>query len=121
MRSHKPLSLFKIWDIVLVVILLVLVGMTLYFTLSHETGEYAEIFVEGKLYQKVALAEDTIIDLDHLKVVVKGGEVRVEDADCPDKICERRGAIARSGESIVCLPNRVVVKVTGKSEVEAIT
>lgn len=121
MRSNKPLSLFKVWDIVLVVILLALVALTLYFALSPAVGEYAEIYLDGELKSRVPLSEDAMIELEHLNVRVKDGAVFVEDADCPDKICERRGAISRAGETIVCLPNRVVVKVTGESEVEAIT
>ena len=56
-----------------------------------------------------------------MKIVVSDGTVRVEDADCPDKICEKSGAISKAGQTIVCLPNRVVIKILGKGEVEAIS
>jgi hypothetical protein len=36
----------------------------------------------------------------------------VEAADCPDKLCVSHREIFREGESIVCLPHRVVVTVT---------
>ena len=55
------------------------------------------------------------------RVIVEKGAIRVCDADCPDKICEERGAISKAGQTIVCLPNRIVIKVLGKGEVEAIT
>ena len=51
-----------------------------------------------------------------LTVVVSGGAVHVEDADCPDKICEGHAPISAVGESIVCLPAETVVRITGGEE-----
>ena len=45
------------------------------------------------------------------------GEVFVTGADCPDKLCEK-ASIDKSGESIVCLPNRLSVTVEGENEKE---
>lgn len=39
--------------------------------------------------------------------------VRVEEADCPTQDCVRTGTICRRGQSIVCLPARIVVRLTG--------
>jgi hypothetical protein len=49
--------------------------------------------------------------------VVEGGEnkVRMVESPCPDKICVGMGWIEHPGEVIVCLPNRVVVRIIGKS------
>ena len=121
MNLSKPLRLFRIWDVLLILFLLVLVGLTVYFAVLPKTGSFAEIYVDGELYQKVSLSKDSEIALDHLKIIVADGAVRVQEADCPDKICVKRGAISKAGQTIVCLPNRVVVKITGKSEVEAIS
>jgi hypothetical protein len=37
----------------------------------------------------------------------------MKDADCPDKLCEKTGKISKNGETIVCLPHRVVVEIQG--------
>ncbi len=121
MKLRRPFRLFRIWDVLLILVLLVLVGLTIYFALAPRDGAFAEIYVDGKLYKRVSLSNDTTIQLEHLTVEVANGKVRVIDADCPDKICEKRGTIGKVGQSVVCLPNRVVVKITGKSEVEAIS
>lgn len=42
---------------------------------------------------------------------IQGYRVRMVDSACPDKLCVRTGWISRPGESIVCLPNRVVVEI----------
>jgi hypothetical protein len=42
---------------------------------------------------------------------ISGGRVRMIDSACPDKLCVKSGWISRPGESIVCLPNRVVIEI----------
>lgn len=54
-------------------------------------------------------------------LVVEKGRAHLENAPCPLKICEAMGAIERSGQVIVCLPNRIVVKVQGPEEVDAVS
>ena len=117
----RKLRLFRVWDIFLIILLLLLVGLSVYFATAPEKGAFAEIYVNGKLVQKVSLTKSERVELEHLTVVVSGGSVHVEDADCPDKICEKRGDINKTGQSIVCAPARVVVKIGGKGEVEAIS
>ncbi|MCR5675892.1 MAG: NusG domain II-containing protein [Lachnospiraceae bacterium] len=46
-------------------------------------------------------------------VVIENGTCRVSEADCPDRICVERGRISVSGETIVCLPHRLVIEVIG--------
>lgn len=50
-----------------------------------------------------------------LTVVIEDGSVRVEDARCPDLICQHHAPITQTGESIVCLPAQVVITVKGGS------
>ena len=40
----------------------------------------------------------------------------MKEADCPDQICVRHKAISKSGESIVCLPHKVVVEISSEEE-----
>ncbi len=42
---------------------------------------------------------------------IRDGSVRMVESACPDKLCVRSGWISRPGESIVCLPNRVVLEI----------
>lgn len=45
------------------------------------------------------------------EVVIKSGEVYVSEASCKNQVCVRHGHISKAGESIVCLPNRLVVRI----------
>jgi hypothetical protein len=42
---------------------------------------------------------------------VKSGKIRVSDSDCPNRVCMREGWIMNPGQSIVCLPNHVIVEI----------
>jgi len=122
MKSAKPLRLFRIWDIILLAVILALLGAGLFLYFASSEGDYAEIYIDGEKYMTLSLKKDREVDLDALTVVVRNGAVHVEDPACKDKICEKRGEIRKSGESIVCAPARVVIRITGKKgEVEAIT
>ena len=121
MPSHKAPALFRPWDVVLILLLLVLVGLTLFFALAPRRGNVAEVYLNGTKVASMPLNGDGVWSNDHVKVVVSDGAVWVAEADCPDKLCEKCGAISRSGETIVCLPNQLVVSIPGKGEVEAIS
>ena len=53
-------------------------------------------------------------------LVIEDGEARVSEADCPDKVCVHSRAISKAGESIVCLPNHVILKITQGGEAAGI-
>lgn len=49
---------------------------------------------------------------DHYNVIeIVDGKIHMKEADCPDQICVRSGWIGIATQQIVCLPNRVVVKI----------
>lgn len=56
-------------------------------------------------------------------VVINGGEVSVSASSCKNQVCVRHGSISGIGQSIVCLPNRMIVTIEDKSggEYDSIT
>ena len=91
---------------------------------------YARVTVDGKLYQTVELTEEAA-DYDIVSAqgynILKVHDFGVEmiDADCPDKVCLTFGFITKVGQSIVCLPHRVLVEIVdengeGNGEVDAV-
>jgi len=45
-------------------------------------------------------------------VVVDGGRVHIEEADCPGQDCVEHDSISNAGETIICLPNQLVVTIS---------
>ncbi len=88
---------------------------------EYYTGRLIENAAEEKNV-KTTVGNKREIDVDgHNKVVIAGGEVWMESADCPDKLCVGRGRISRSGQTIICLPNKVMVTIKGgKSEYDGV-
>ncbi len=81
-----------------------------------------QVKVEGKVVGIYSLEKDREIELDYKgenTVVIKDGKVKMVYANCPDQYCVKHREISRNGESIICLPNQVVVSVTGGEEQDA--
>jgi hypothetical protein len=88
----------------------------------------AEITQEGKLLQRILLKKGDPVR--EIIIRYKGGynKVRVEDckisvieADCPDEECVKRGWLERPGDSAICLPHRLEIRLTGEPEVDGVT
>jgi hypothetical protein len=86
----------------------------------HHQGKLAVIEVDGKLVGNFPLEEGRVISvngrLGTTRVEIAGNEVRVLDSPCPHKLCVKSGSISRCGETLVCLPNRVLIRIEGGDE-----
>ncbi|NBJ91504.1 NusG domain II-containing protein [Parablautia muri] len=49
-------------------------------------------------------------------MVIQDGKVSVAEADCPDGLCTRQREISRNGESIICLPHKLVIRIESNKE-----
>jgi len=92
---------------------------------SNEEAAFASIYVNGELYDKVALTEEeyeieirTERGYNRLKVSNYG--IEMVESDCPDHICIGFGHIHSVNEKIVCLPNRIFVEIDGISDEEGV-
>ena len=104
-------------DVILItVVLIVSLLAFLIFNSSLKDGENAVVTVEGKIVAVLSLAQDTKKTVETKyginEVTVKDKKVCVSNADCPDKICEKHREISRVGETIVCLPHKLVVEIS---------
>ena len=114
-------------DLILLITILLLsivlfVGYRLFF---YQSGNSVSIFIDGELYQKLSLNNDTSLDIpgtdggiNHLEI--KNGAASITDADCPDKLCVHQKKIQNNGESLVCLPHKVIVEVSSHNELDGI-
>ena len=57
-------------------------------------------------------------DENYNLLLISNGQVSVSDADCPDKLCVHQHSISRNGESIICLPHKLVIQIEAKEESE---
>lgn len=94
------------------------------FCLFSKQGKEVVITVGGETYGSYPLDEDRSINVSTRygvnKIVISDSTVFVASADCPNQLCVRQSPISRCGQSIVCLPHRLVVAISaGRPDVDA--
>ena len=105
--------------------ILLLVGGALWLFLRPDTpAQTAQIYCAGELVAELPLGEDDSYRWEegdaYVSIEITAGGARVTDASCPDGDCIKRGTIYLAGESIVCLPNRISVVLSGADSLDAV-
>ena len=113
------------WDaVVALAVLLLAIGTAVVFYggLGSSGHVTATITHKGEVVDKVilsALNEEKTVTIDgtyHLTIALTEEGVQVTESDCPTQDCVRTGTISRPGQSIVCLPEQVVVRLDGEGD-----
>lgn len=105
-------------DVLLIVLLLAAAGgIWLWSALSRTAGTAVRVTVGGNIYGTYPLDRDDTIRVangeNYNILVIKDGEASISEASCPNKLCIKQGKISAEGQSIICLPNKLVVEVIG--------
>lgn len=107
-------------DIILIgVLLIVSLSVFLIWYLSGTDGSTAVVSVDGKRVGEYSLAIDGVYYInDGTNVLaIEDGKAYMKEASCPGyQDCVEMGKISRVGETIVCLPNKVVVEIVGEGD-----
>lgn len=110
-------------DIILVAVVLVIAAAgLLFFGLNKEAGTFAAVNIDGEQTAIYPLSVDTEVTVttgennEHINVlVIKDGKAYVSEANCPDGICAETRAAQYVGETIVCLPHKVVIEIVAEN------
>ncbi len=112
-------------DVILIISLL-LIGIIILviwrFVYSTE-GKFVTVEQRDELIGTYPLEEDKEIEVEYKdqvvnKIIIKDGYCYMDEAQCPDHLCIKQGKIDKVGQTIVCLPNRVVVTVISDSDAQ---
>lgn len=104
-------------DILLITILLTVALIAFVaFKATMKEGGYVAVSIDGEEKYRYSLTEDKtqlIKNGDYTNLlVIEDGYAYIKEANCRDKICVSHRAISKSGESIVCLPHKMVVVIS---------
>ncbi|MCD8300957.1 MAG: NusG domain II-containing protein [Clostridiales bacterium] len=108
--------------ILLAVIFAVLLMVLLIFVLrDRDSGNVVRVTVDGETFGDYDLTEDQEIEIVSggkvtNTLVIEDGEADMIEADCPDQICVNMSPISAEKETIICLPNKIVVEVISSDE-----
>lgn len=110
-------------DIILaVVIIFIATAGLLLFVFNREQGSTVSVKIDGTQIASYPLGENREIPIktgdndEHINVlVIKDGKASISEADCPDKICVETRAVSYVGETVVCLPHKLVIEITNQN------
>ncbi|MBQ7087781.1 MAG: NusG domain II-containing protein [Clostridia bacterium] len=111
--------------LILIAALVMAVGIIMYFAQTEADGKTAIILKDGKEIMRIDLSlggeKEYTVDGDYINhILVKDGSISVTESTCPGGVCVNSGSISEAGRSIVCLPNRVEIRITGSSDVDVV-
>ena len=73
---------------------------------------------DGQALYVAPLEEDGSVEIPGpygaTRIEIAAGRVRVKEASCPQRLCVAMGAIGNAGELVACVPNRLIVRVSGE-------
>ena len=125
-------SMIKRWDIIITLLLVLLSFLPIVvfsYVQAEKVAEYANsggdpqtvaiISVNNEEVRRVTLSGNTeseIFDIfmgdgDYNTIEVRGESIRIKGANCYDQVCVQFGFLSKPGETAVCLPHKLVVKV----------
>ncbi len=99
----------------------------IYHVFFAQDGANVIVTVDGTEYAVLSLTDSTVLKITGVNgentLVIENGAAYISDADCPDQLCTFHKPISKNGESIICMPNRIVIKVvkaTSAADLDAI-
>lgn len=110
----------KALDIAAAVTVLILALLSALPFILTDSGGLIEIAADGDAYT-LPLDTDTVHIIrsngHELTLMIENSSARITESTCPDGLCAAMGTVEKSGETVVCLPARVVIRVLGGEEV----
>ena len=112
-------------DIILMVSLIVISLMMFVFSFSGSENLIAEIYIDGEKAHSIALSEVTesyTVNENYCQLLVEKDGVSFVFSDCGDKLCIKRGKLKNQGDTLACVPEKVVVilKADGKVKIDGV-
>lgn len=117
--SEKKYHFVNRWELLVIIVLLgVSVIAAVLMKFSGRNGSCAVIQCGDSVFT-VNLDEPGEFTLDECGDTVfeiADGKIHIKEAVCPDKICAETGFISSPGQSIICVPEKIVITISGESE-----
>ncbi len=113
---YRPL---KISDFIIIIFFL-----SALFFIPRSSGEKIIVIVDKRKEYIYPLNVDRIVEfkgkIGMIKLEIRDKKAKVIESSCPQKICMKTGWIENKGEQIICVPNRVIIRIDGE-QLDAIT
>ena len=125
-KKKKERSLTKNDKKLLALVTVIILGIcVMRYVVGDKHAGYVTVRIGGEISETYDLSEDRIVELNGgtNTMKIERGKVDMTEAECPDKLCVHQKPISMNNESIICLPNKIVVQVVNQDEskIDAVT
>ena len=101
-------------DIKLIVIVLIVIILLFSLTLFRKKANIANVYYENELILEIDLSINKTYEVDgyngKVKIEVLNNQIRVVEENSPYHLCSKQGFVSKSGESIICLTNKIIIE-----------
>ena len=104
-----------------VIMIAIFIGVLFMMKTGNDRGTTVCVYQDGIKIRELPLWEDTEILIQNSytnKLAVKDEKAAIVESDCPGMDCVHSGWIGGKGRSLVCLPNRVEIRIEGETDSE---
>lgn len=110
----------KDWMLIGIIICVAVLVTLVHVFIGGKGASKVTVKVDGVIQGTYSLAEDQEIEINGGTNIlqIKNGRAKMIEADCPDQLCVHQKAVSMNHESIICLPNKVVVTVESSENSE---
>ena len=110
-------------DIILVAVILLIAAIGLLLVnITRQDGAFASVKIDGEETARYSLSDNNTVEIltgdngEYSKtLVIENGRAYISESNCPDKICAGHKPVCYKGETIVCLPHKVVIEIVSDS------
>lgn len=119
--TKNALSLINLkkGDIIICIALLLFSVLGLFLPAFHAgNGAMVVVSINGISYTEVSLSKDQTVEIKGNDdsvcniIAIQDGQARMLSATCLNQVCVRQSSISATNETIICLPNKVIIEVT---------
>lgn len=114
---------FKLIGIIVIVFLIIMLS----FRLFEKKGEkVARVYYQNEMVLEIDLSDKSYREYNvngyngNVLIISENGKVRVKEEISPLHLCSKQGWIDSSYETIVCLPNKIIIKIETSQDLDAI-
>ena len=126
-KEFNPIFMLTLADKVLIGVILLAIGVSIWWIFKGNKAELVEIQTPETIKKVNLSATPQTVSvygaLGTTTIEIKEKKVRVVSSPCPQKMCVKMGWRSKNGDTIVCVPNKVVVKIVSacqKQKIDAI-
>ncbi len=108
-------------DVILIISLILLACVSFFgIKATQKTGNSVQVILNNQEIYDLPIQENAFKIIQNgnqfNKIKIENGQVWVDSANCHNQVCVHHAKIQYAGQSIVCLPHRLIVQISGERD-----